>query len=91
MPAGRRRDPLDAVAAEIDHARAVETDVTDPASVDRLFARVAAVHGRLDLPFDNAGIFTPAAPVDAVRLAIGEPASIPTSPVRSRARRARSG
>ncbi|WP_375453607.1 SDR family oxidoreductase [uncultured Methylobacterium sp.] len=67
--AGRRRDPLDAVAAEIDNALAVETDVTDPASVDRLFARVAAVHGRLDLLFNNAGIFTPAAPVDAVRLA----------------------
>ena len=67
--AGRRRASLDAVAAEIDVAQVVEADVTDPASVDRLFARVAEVHGRLDLLFNNAGVFTPAASIEAVSLA----------------------
>ncbi|TXN79486.1 SDR family oxidoreductase, partial [Methylobacterium sp. WL8] len=67
--AGRRQASLDAVAAEIDVAQVVEADVTDPASVDRLFARVAEVHGRLDLLFNNAGIFTPAASIEAVSLA----------------------
>ncbi|TXM66308.1 SDR family oxidoreductase, partial [Methylobacterium sp. WL120] len=67
--AGRRRASLDAVAAEIEAALVVEADVTDPASVERLFARVAEVHGRLDLLFNNAGIFTPAASIEAVSLA----------------------
>jgi NAD(P)-dependent dehydrogenase (short-subunit alcohol dehydrogenase family) len=66
--AGRRRAALDAVAGEIGAALVVEADVTDPASVDRLFSRVAAAHGRLDLLFNNAGIFTPAAAIDAVSL-----------------------
>ncbi|WP_281408305.1 SDR family oxidoreductase [Methylobacterium sp. WL6] len=59
---------LDAVAGEIGAALVVEANVTDPASVDRLFSRVAAAHGRLDLLFNNAGIFTPAAAIDAVSL-----------------------
>ncbi|MCJ2113430.1 SDR family oxidoreductase [Methylobacterium sp. E-025] len=66
--AGRRRAALDAVAGEIGAALVVEADVTDPASVDRLFSRVAAAHGRLDLLFNNAGTFTPAAAIDAVSL-----------------------
>ncbi|MCJ2109418.1 SDR family oxidoreductase [Methylobacterium sp. E-041] len=66
--AGRRRAALDVVAGEIGAALVVEADVTDPASVDRLFSRVAAAHGRLDLLFNNAGIFTPAAAIDAVSL-----------------------
>ena len=67
--AGRRRASLDAVAAEIERALVVETDVTAPDSVERLFARVAEVHGRLDLLFNNAGVFTPAASIAAVSLA----------------------
>jgi len=67
--AGRRRGPLDAVAAEIEAPFAVEADVADPLDVDRLFARIAERHGRLDLLFNNAGIFTPAAAIDAVSLA----------------------
>ena len=67
--AGRRRASLDAVAAEIERALVVETDVTAPDSVELLFARVAEVHGRLDLLFNNAGVFTPAASIAAVSLA----------------------
>ena len=70
--AGRRLGPLDAVAAAAREtgiaAEAVVTDVGDEASVTRLFARVAARFGRLDLLFNNAGIFTPGAAIDAVTL-----------------------
>ncbi len=58
--AGRRREPLEAVAAEIRDggaaAIAVPADVTDVASVRELFAKVKEAFGRLDLLFNNAGI-----------------------------------
>jgi NAD(P)-dependent dehydrogenase (short-subunit alcohol dehydrogenase family) len=61
--AGRRREPLEAVVADIAAAggvaMAVPADVADEASVDALFAEVAARHGRLDLLFNNAGVFAP--------------------------------
>ena len=34
---------------------AVPCDVTDPASVEALFARIGGAHGRLDVVFNNAG------------------------------------
>ncbi|MER2265532.1 SDR family oxidoreductase, partial [Methylobacterium oxalidis] len=49
-------------------ARAIATDVTDPDSVDRLFAETVGAFGRVDVLFNNAGVFTPAVPVDAVSL-----------------------
>ncbi|MDE3171152.1 MAG: SDR family oxidoreductase [Acidobacteriota bacterium] len=57
--AGRRREPLDAVASEIRagvEALVVVADVTDPASVRALFAKAKEEFGRLDLLFNNAGI-----------------------------------
>ena len=58
---GRRREPLEKVAAAVGAAaRAVPADLTDPASVAALFADVSAVHGRLDLLFNNAGTNAPA-------------------------------
>ena len=57
--AGRRKEPLDAVAAAGEAAGgrllAVPTDVGDPASVKALFGRVKETFGRLDLLFNNAG------------------------------------
>jgi len=38
----------------------VPTDVSQAASVDALFDAIAQTYGRLDLLFNNAGIFTPA-------------------------------
>jgi len=70
--AGRRRDRLEATAAEIreagGEALVVPTDVADAAAVRRLFATVEERCGRLDFLFNNAGIFTPAAPMDEVSL-----------------------
>ena len=65
--AGRRREPLDATAAEApDGARTlvVPTDVADPASVKALFAQIGETFGRLDLLFNNAGIGAPAIPLE---------------------------
>jgi NAD(P)-dependent dehydrogenase (short-subunit alcohol dehydrogenase family) len=58
--AGRRREPIDKVAAEIRalgrDALAVVANVTDPASVTALFDAAREKFGRLDLTFNNAGI-----------------------------------
>ena len=61
--AGRRPEPLDAVAAEIEtlgaQAVAVPTDVGNAASVKALFAKAMEKFGRLDLLFNNAGMGAP--------------------------------
>jgi NAD(P)-dependent dehydrogenase (short-subunit alcohol dehydrogenase family) len=65
--AGRRREALEAVATELPgEALCAPTDVADPASVDALFAEITKEFGRIDLLFNNAGIFTPAATVDEI-------------------------
>jgi NAD(P)-dependent dehydrogenase (short-subunit alcohol dehydrogenase family) len=66
--AGRRLDALERVASEADpdrvRALAVQTDITDPDSVARLFARAVEVFGRVDLLFNNAGVGAPALPLE---------------------------
>ncbi len=66
--AGRRPEPLDAVAHAIlasgGDALAVPTDVADEDSVDALFEEVRRLYGRLDLLFNNAGLFSPAVPLE---------------------------
>ena len=61
--AGRRREPLEQAIAEAGppqgSAIAVPTDVTDPASVRALFARVRETFGRVDVLFNNAGVGAP--------------------------------
>ena len=70
--AGRRRELLDAVAAESgathDRVRAVATDVADPASVRLLFAETRAAFGRLDVLFNNAGVGAPAVNLEDITL-----------------------
>jgi NAD(P)-dependent dehydrogenase (short-subunit alcohol dehydrogenase family) len=63
---GRRQALLDTVAhaTGTDCTLAIATDVTDPASVDALFARIEATFGRLDLLFNNAGISGKPTPID---------------------------
>jgi NAD(P)-dependent dehydrogenase (short-subunit alcohol dehydrogenase family) len=65
--AGRReqtlRETLEGSRAQADSRRGralvIPADVTDPAAVRGLFARVAEEWGRLDLLFNNAGVFGP--------------------------------
>ncbi|HEX9721307.1 MAG TPA: SDR family oxidoreductase [Ramlibacter sp.] len=69
--AGRRREKLDEAAAEAGaggRALAVPTDVTDPASVEALFAATVKTWGRVDLLFNNAGVGAAAVPVDELPL-----------------------
>jgi NAD(P)-dependent dehydrogenase (short-subunit alcohol dehydrogenase family) len=63
--AGRRKELLDEAAREAAggvQILVVPTDVSDPAQVRTLFARVKEKFGRLDLLFNNAGIGAPGAP-----------------------------
>ena len=70
--AGRRPEPLQALvdqaASRGQTALAVPTDVTDPASVDALFATIEKTYGRLDVVFNNAGVNAPAVPMDELPL-----------------------
>ena len=56
--AGRRMAPLQAVAeaSGTDRALPVVTDVSQPESVDALFAAIQDKFGRLDVLFNNAGV-----------------------------------
>ncbi|WP_029106585.1 SDR family oxidoreductase [Mycobacterium sp. URHD0025] len=61
--AGRRPEPLRAVADGNPNARVVPTDVTDSASVQALFADTVSSFGRVDVLFNNAGVFGPSASI----------------------------
>ena len=56
-----RTDALVETAARRPHALVVPTEVTLEAEVDALFDRVLREWGRVDMPFNNAGAFGPAA------------------------------
>jgi uncharacterized oxidoreductase len=56
---GRRRAALDEVLAANPGMEAVELDVTDPASIDRVAARLIADHPGLNVLINNAGIMLP--------------------------------
>ena len=65
--AGRRPEPLQAVAAESgagDRALAVPADVSQPADVAALFAQTVKRFGRVDLLFNNAGVNNPPGPFE---------------------------
>ncbi len=61
--AGRRSDALDAAIASAGPlaamARAIPTNVADPASVAALFDQTRAAYGRVDVLFNNAGVGAP--------------------------------
>ncbi len=66
--AGRRAEALAETAAQAGpgaaRALVAAADVTDPASVQGLFAAVRERFGRLDVLFNNAGINAPGVPLD---------------------------
>ena len=66
--AGRRQDALEGVIKEAGatsaNALAVPTDVSDPKSVEALFAKAKQAFGRVDVLFNNAGVNAPAVPIE---------------------------
>jgi NAD(P)-dependent dehydrogenase (short-subunit alcohol dehydrogenase family) len=70
--AGRKLNALEATvqlsAAQEGRALVVPTDITDPAQVSALFKATKDHYGRLDLLFNNAGIFTPPASLEDVAI-----------------------
>src|SRR3974390_1257820 len=58
---GRRKEMLEETAGMKTGGKAlvVQTDVTDPAQVDNLFAQTKSTYGRVDMLFNNAGGGTP--------------------------------
>lgn len=67
---GRRADALEATAQAgkgdpgMGESLVLPTDVSQPAAVDAAFAALEAKWGRIDLLFNNAGMGTPAKPID---------------------------
>src|ERR1700740_761775 len=70
--AGRRLEKLQEtqkLGDNVGKSLPVTADMTDPASVAALFARVMQAYGRLDLLFNNAGMGAPAIPFEDLSLA----------------------
>jgi NAD(P)-dependent dehydrogenase (short-subunit alcohol dehydrogenase family) len=69
---GRRKEPLEAAAAEIKvlgaETLARACDISDAAEVKALFAETLHVFGRLDVLFNNAGTGAPAIPLEDLSL-----------------------
>jgi NAD(P)-dependent dehydrogenase (short-subunit alcohol dehydrogenase family) len=69
---GRRADVLQAAIAESPHADRAWTapaDVSDEVAVAAVFEEIRGRHGRLDLLFNNAGVFTAGPPIDELPVA----------------------
>lgn len=67
--AGRRQSELETSAASGPGVLLVPTDVTCPEQVTALFAHAVHHFGRIDVLFNNAGIFGPPGAVDEISLA----------------------
>jgi NAD(P)-dependent dehydrogenase (short-subunit alcohol dehydrogenase family) len=65
---GRRREPLEGVAQQggVANALVCPADVSQPQAVAELFAQIKKECGKLDLLFNNAGIFNPGASIEDV-------------------------
>ena len=65
---GRRPEPLEKAKADAgaggERALAAPADVSDPASVQALFAKTKDAFGRLDVLFNNAGVNAPGIPLE---------------------------
>ena len=62
---GRKRETLEETARDLKGAHLVApADVGDPAAVKDVFAQIKDKFGRLDMLFNNAGMGTPAIPIE---------------------------
>src|SRR5271167_166018 len=68
--AARRAERLDSLAAELQNALAVPTDVTVPEQIERLVAGSLDAYGRIDVLVNNAGqgLHVPLANLDVADL-----------------------
>src|SRR3954451_21467286 len=68
---GRRKEMLEETAklGVAGKSLVVPADMTDPASIAALFAKVTETYGRLDLLFNNAGMGAPPVPFEDLTLA----------------------
>ncbi len=62
----RRAGPLEELAAGRDNAIPLVADVTDADAMEAAFGTFVAKAGRLDVLFNNAGMFGPSGPIDDV-------------------------
>lgn len=65
---GRRLSALEEVAGNNPRAFPVPCDVSNEIGVETGFASVTDRFGRIDVLFNNAGIFTPTAPIDEIEI-----------------------
>jgi NAD(P)-dependent dehydrogenase (short-subunit alcohol dehydrogenase family) len=68
---GRRKELLDKTAADsgaAERALVLAGDITQPAVVKEMFAKVKSKWGRLDVLFNNAGMGAPAVPMEDLPL-----------------------
>lgn len=65
----RRADALQSIAARYDNAVACPADVTKPSDVQSAVAHFVGVAGRLDVLFNNAGMFGKQAEIDEIDFA----------------------
>ena len=63
---GRHAETLAETAEGYANATCIQADVTDPDAVRDLFAQIAAGPGRLDVLFNNAGVFPPPASIETI-------------------------
>ena len=54
---GRRRDPLDEVAAAHEGLVAIQCDIGDDAAVEAMLAQITDQHGGIDVLINNAGLY----------------------------------
>ena len=62
----RRKEVLEEIAEGQGRAHVLVADVSNPQAVTAAVDQFAAKAGRLDVLFNNAGLFTPEAPIDEV-------------------------
>ncbi|MEL6582296.1 MAG: SDR family oxidoreductase [Pseudomonadota bacterium] len=65
---GRRPGPLEETASACAEALVLPLDVTEAEAVEAGFARVAEHWGRIDMLFNNAGLFAPQSTIDEMPL-----------------------